>query len=162
MSKLIFVTGFTFTFSIENIMKAIPFVLADRHLTNVKYCYFFDLPKSTHISVSLKIWVLLSNNVFCHLSWILRFSYWWSSSVGLHWWYWKYRLFRPKKRTADHQQCWESSLSKWTSSVKGVVRDFGHGTSFPRDPVCYLSLEISWGYRFHFSFSPSSCRNRLC
>ena len=24
---------------------------------------------------------------------------------------------------------------------KGVVRDFGHGTSFPSEPVCYLSLE---------------------
>ena len=25
--------------------------------------------------------------------------------------------------------------------LKGVVRDFGHRTSFPSEPVCYLSLE---------------------
>ena len=35
--------------------------------------------------------------------------------------------------------------------VKGIVR-----TSFPSEPVCYLSLD-----RFqHVSFSPSSCRDR--
>ena len=25
--------------------------------------------------------------------------------------------------------------------LKGVVRDFGHRTPFPREPVCYLSLK---------------------
>ena len=26
-------------------------------------------------------------------------------------------------------------------TLKGVVRDFGHRTSFPSEPVCYLTLE---------------------
>ena len=25
---------------------------------------------------------------------------------------------------------------------KGIVRNFGHRTSYPSEPVCYLSLEI--------------------
>ena len=26
--------------------------------------------------------------------------------------------------------------------IKGIVRNFGHRTSFPNEPVCYLSLKI--------------------
>ena len=31
--------------------------------------------------------------------------------------------------------------SQNSGEVKGVVRNFGHRTSFPSQPVCYLSLE---------------------